>query len=866
MDELYSQDAAPAHDVRDLVPNPILCAGPDGRIAWINAAAAELLGRPASAIMGESFANLIPREGRGRHLRAILRARRGPARDSYFEIPLATERSPSHWIGVQLRRVDRGSGSSEWVASAHDLTPIHAELATLRRREKELSARIREASEAAQLKTDFLATLSQELRAPMNGVIGMSRLLLDSQLEGDPQTFAEIIHDSGERLLELVDDILDFSRLEAGRLEIASLDFDLRVLVDTAATMLAAPATAREIRFTSAVHHRVPSRLIGDPGRLRQLLLCLGTNAMRDTPGGEVELRVDLVEETAHRVALRFASIMRGVTQEASLASGDAHPILEAFVREDPTLIARHGGAGLALGISRRLVALMGGDLGLHVESERGTICWFRVPLAKQAERPLGVPVAAPARAVALKNLRVLVADDSTIARRALSHGLRGLGPSCDEAEDGLEALDRMRAAAAENAPYGLVLVDLDLPGLDAAAFASAVHNDPGLIATPLMLVTNFGRPGDAARAESWGYAAYLVKPVPSDQLEEAVREVIRRSAMARTGDAVHERAESGDNAGLVTRHTLAEQRRHRARVLVVEDNPLDQLVVCSALRRMGYEPQIVNDGAAALAAVEVQTFDIIFMDVRLPEMDGIEAVRAIRHAEEGVGRRTPVIAITSLSGDEDRERCLEAGMDEFLPKPLDLEAMCATVERWMRAAEESGRSPVEDTPAALDAPVAEPVAEPIGVETPIGFTAESNEEWVEAPVEQSVAPRMAEPPSEPPVLDPERLEISSMGSHEIRSMLVRAFFTHVGRPMERLRTAVAEHDADQVEFQSHGMKGMCASLGAMRCAALFEVLEQRGHERDLDDAAAIVERATAELKRVESLLGDCEREQAEAA
>ncbi len=846
MDERNSQDAAPVAPSHDLVPTPIFRVGADGRLTWINAAAEQVLGRPSATVIGESFANLLPREGRLRHLKALLRASCVPSFDAYLEVPLTTHRIPAHWMGVDLRRIESADGPVEWIASAHELTGMHEELAALRRRERELSARVREASEAAQSKTEFLTALSEELRAPMNGVIGMSRLLLDSHLEGDQQTFAEVIHDSGERLLELVDNILDFSRLEAGRLEIASLDFDLRVLADAVASQLAAPAAAREIRLGSTVNHRVPSRLTGDPGRLRQVLLCLGTNAMRDTAGGEIELRVDLVEETAHRVALRFAVIMSGGANDGAPGAGDGRAVLEAFVKDDPTLIARHGASGLALAIAHRLVALMGGDLGLHFEPGRGTICWFRVPLAKQAERPLSEPAPRLEKEVALGSLRILVADDSSIARRVLVHALRGLGCACDEVEDGLEAMERLRDAAAATSPYGLALVDLDLPGLDAAALASAIHNDPALIGTPLMLITNFGRPGDASRAEAWGYSAYLVKPVPLDRLEEAIREVMRRAARAAQGTSAVEADAS--ETGLVTRHTLAEQRRHRVRVLVVEDSPLDQLVVCSALRRMGYEPQIANDGAAAVEAIRNQAFDIVFMDVRLPELDGIEAVREIRRVEEARGCHTPVIAITSARSDEDREQCLAAGMDEFLAKPLDLEAMCATVERWMHATE-SGTAAASG-PAVPAAPIA-PAASVATAETAetvdstaetadptaekLEYSSESIEEWVEAPIEQAApeiqrwtssetetAAAAADPSVEEvvasadadddaaplgmspeadaevvaesdggpdaymiedlladlPVLDPERLETSSMGSPEIRAMLVRAFFT----------------------------------------------------------------------------------------
>jgi CheY-like chemotaxis protein len=436
--------------------------------------------------------------------------------------------------------------------------------------------------------------------------------------------------------------------------------------------------------------------------------------------------------------------------------------------------------------------------------------------------------------------------------------------------------------------------------------------------------LAKFGRPGDAARAEEWGFAAYLIRPVSDEQLADACTAVLGAPVVAR--DAA---AEAGTATGrIVTRHTLAEQKKSRVRVLVVEDNPIDQLVVQSALRRMGYEPQVVTNGQEALTAHEAEPFDVILMDLQMPELDGLATTRVIRAAEP-TGRRVPILALTASSSDEDRARCEEAGMDEFLSKPLDLELLAGRVEEWIRrtqdaqaiaaaetepateaVAPEAEPAPIEtpvaiEEPVAIEAPVAteeavaieEPAAieapaaveEPAAVETPTFVEADASVALVATAVAAKPAaietPTAAAQPAPEPaspapapepeldfeptgvVLDPERLEASSMGSPEIRRMLVQAFFNHLEKPLGALRLALQAGDSSAVEFQAHSMKGMCASVGAVRCAELFDAVETRSAAGQSTALWPIVHRATFELARVEAILReDSNEEERQAA
>lgn len=866
MDDPNSQDAttsersgapvptALSFDPRDLIPTPIFCASQDGRLVWMNAAAEQLTGRLAPAIAGEPFSVLFPEHGRRQIARQFVRMRRKKTKDFYIEAPLLTGSEDAHWVGMQVRLVCTANGRSAYLCSAHDLQQIHGELEDLRRRGRESEARLAEATAGAELKSAFLASMSHELRAPMNGVIGMSRLLLDSDLDRDQRTFAEVIRGSGEQLLELVDDILDYSRIESGQLEIGRMDFDVRVTVDAVAALLVSDAQERGVTFSSWVHHRVPSRLNGDPGRLRQVLLNLSHQALRMAEGGELSLRIELVEESAHQAVLRFwvnRAYSAPNSEDAAHAFDAFGDVEGATMGANPSPVPS-GSRGLGLSISRRIVHLMGGDTGVVAVPGLGTRLWFRAPLGKQME--IAEPVPTATAEVGLSGLRVLVADASESARQAVVERLSAWGCVCDEAEGGLDALERLKNNAASGRAYAAAIVDLEIPELDAGMLAGAVREDLALTKTGLILLTTVGRPGDAARAGAWGYDAYFVSPLDDEQLSGVLHESLRRRRFVA--------AETGDKAGaeppLITRFTLAEQRRRRVRVLVVEDNPIDQLVVLSALRRVGYAPEAVMTGEDALAACARQPFDILFLDLGMTGIDGVEAASRIRAAEPE-GRRTPIIALTGRVREGERERCLEAGMDDFLPKPIDLELMCATVEKWVHKPDLVVAGSTAD--AGVDTPTMEaeqPAPEP-APELALHPEAQPPAPELEPPMESDVAWVDANPASWPtptganwesiPVLDPARIETSSMGNPELRSMLVDAFLARTQQPLTRLKVAYGSGDAGQVEIQAHALLGLCSTLGATRAAALFERIASMASQGGLAGIEDLVARSESEVR-----------------
>jgi CheY-like chemotaxis protein len=502
----------------------------------------------------------------------------------------------------------------------------------------------------------------------------------------------------------------------------------------------------------------------------------------------------------------------------------------------------------------------MGGDSGVIALPGLGARLWFRVPLGKQVE------VVAPAETTApdmgLSGLRVLVADGSEARRRELAARLTAQGCVCDEAEGGLDALARLKNNAAGGRAYALAFVDLELPELDAATFAGSVRGDLAVASTGLVMITTVGRPGDAARAGTWGYDAYFVTPLDDDQLAGAIAEVV---AVRKAGTAEHP---------LITRFTLAEKRRSRVRVLVVEDNPIDQLVVLSALRRVGYAPEAVTSGEAALAACDRQPFDIVFLDLGSSIAAGIELAETLR-GTEGTTRRTPLVALTAHMRDSEKEQCTAAGYDDFLAKPIDLELLCAMVDRWTRSAP----STVEAAPVASETtPTVEAEPAPAAAESSVTrewpdtseacFTKEMVESnWAAidppaTPQETPVTPEAA--PATPditeawvadsswesiPVLDPTRIETSSMGSPELRAMLTDAFLARTQQPLARLRLAHGAGDASQVEIHAHALSGLCATIGAMRAAALFSAIAQGAQPDRMAAIESMVERSAREVR-----------------
>lgn len=776
--------------------------------------------------------------GEVRHLEEQLAAARaafaprGPSlREEELELrvrEVTSELESAREAARSVAAADTGDEVRALRARVAELERAGSELGGLHAQAVALTQQLEDTRAQAQLKSEHLATMSHEIRTPLNGVLGMTHLLLETELDGEQRNLVEVIHRSGQALLTLVNDTLDFSRLEAGKLEIEHIDFDLRVTFEEVASLLAPIANDKGLEFETVVSHEVPSRLHGDPGRLRQVLLNLGGNAIKFTGQGSVTLRVDRTEEDDERVSLRFAVVDTG----CGIPTEAQGRLFQAFSQADPTIARRFGGTGLGLSIARQLVTLMGGEVGVESAPGQGSTFWFRVPFGKQqlhALPQLGEDVG-------LRGRRALVVDASRASRESLAEVLGMWGCRVESLDGESAALSRLRAAAEEGDPFEVALIERHLSEGDGESLGWAVHSDERLDATRMLLLTSVGNRGDAARAQSRGFSAYLLKPVQWSELYDALVAVL-----------AHGPAAVGEGAPpLVTRHSIAEARRNRVRVLVVEDSRVNQLVADMALRRLGYGVEVASTATEALAASEQQHFDLILFDMGLPDMDGTKAVAAIRARERG-GARTPIVAITGLTLPGDRERVLAAGVDEFLSKPIDLGAMCELVERLTR------QPAAEPEPAPAPLKLVEAKAPPTLMEADV----QTLHAELDAALSDGLG-HVEHDASQP--IDTTRLEDSSMGIPSLRDALLQTFLADVRPKMERLSEAVRLRDARRIEFEAHGLKGMSSTVGAVLCQDVFESIERAAREESLGELTSLMAKAAVEVERTEQHIRRLER------
>jgi signal transduction histidine kinase/CheY-like chemotaxis protein len=555
------------------------------------------------------------------------------------------------------------------------LAGIGRDITHLKKVQEEMQ-KSRESAEAAnRAKSEFLANMSHEIRTPLNGVLGMTELALETELTPEQREYLETVKMSGDALITVINDILDFSKIEAGRIDLEAIDFNLRDSLESTLKTLAVRADEKGLELLCEIAPEVPDMVRGDSSRLRQIVINLVGNAIKFTERGEIAVKVFRQSQDSSDNVFHFTVSDTGI----GIPREKLDVIFNPFSQADSSTTRKYGGTGLGLTISSRLVGMMGGKTWVESEVGRGSQFHFTIQLGVAEAKAVQVGTIAPPEF--LRGVKVLVVDDNRTNRRILEAMLMRWQMIPSSAEGGALALAQLSIAKEEGRPFRLILTDMNMPDMDGFTLIEKIRQRPELSAATIMMLTSAGHRGDAIRCQELGVAAYLLKPIRQSELREAIARVLGAP-------------ERGGAIPLITRYALQETREPNSslRVLLAEDNLVNQRLAVRMIEKRGHHVTVAGTGKEAVAALEKETFDVVLMDVQMPEMDGFEATAAIRGKEKATGLHQPIIALTAHAMKGDREKCLAAGMDGYLTKPIRSQELYEVLDGYVARRAESGR------------------------------------------------------------------------------------------------------------------------------------------------------------------------------
>jgi PAS domain S-box-containing protein len=662
----------------DTIPSPVFYKNLDGYFIGCNKSFEEFCGYDKGYIIGKHISEVIPNEFIDAYQRSDQNLL-GEQSIQIYEASIADAKSVAHHIifhkaafidrhgivigivGVMVNITPRKQAEEDLRKAKNSLEKSNRLLEEAIRKAKKNA---QEAQSANRAKSGFLANMSHEIRTPMNGIIGMTGLLLDADLTPEQIEYARAIDRSAHSLLAIINEILDFSKIDAGKLELETIDFDLRSTLEDMNDMLSLRISDRGLEYLFMVESDVPSLIRGDPGRLRQALTNLIHNATKFTHEGEISLYVNLVKEDDQTAEIRFSVNDTGI----GIAEEKLDKLFDAFTQADPSTSRHYGGTGLGLTITKRLVEMMGGHLEVKSIESAGSTFWFHATFEKQS--PLNRPIQPLDEKIQGK--RVLVVDDNSINRLVLKELLRLWGCRYDEAYDGTTALQKLRTASQLREPFHVALLDKTMPGMDGEALGRIIKEDPLIKDVIMIMMASVGKRGDTETLKQIGFAAYLTKPFKQSQVYDCLATVLSQQNFY------------PENRAIVTRHTIAEGRKHNVRILFAEDNVTNQQVAMKILEKLGYRVDMAANGLEAVEALQKKYYDLALLDIQMPHMDGFDVAQIIRDKRSDVlNHSIPIIAMTAHAMKGDRQRCLEAGMDDYIAKPVNPKELQQVIEKW---------------------------------------------------------------------------------------------------------------------------------------------------------------------------------------
>lgn len=662
----------------------------------------------------------------------------------------------------------------------------------LQLRSREAAVARDQALEATRFKSEFLANMSHEIRTPMNGIIGMTEILLQSDVPPKLRERVATIREAGDSLLSVINDILDFSKIEAGKLSLELIEFEPIRLVESVGELLTEQARRKNLSLVTFVDPKIPKRVLGDPGRLRQILMNLAGNAIKFSHEGEVSIKVILEENATRAAKLRFVVIDQGI----GLSEDEARQLFKPFVQSDGSMTRKYGGTGLGLSISKRLVELMDGEIGVETSKGLGSTFWFQVVLG---ECPIQPGISA-VESQNMAGIKVLVVDDEPHARDTLHRYVVSWGMANGQAASAEEAFTLLRRRAVENDPYDIAIIDFVMPGINGIELARMIRADAEIKNTKLILVTAFDSFGMGEEAISAGFQAYLTKPIRQSQLLDCLMTVLQGSPSQIIKEPKRE--------PLYDETTRPDQKKTKREelILVVEDHAINQQVALLLLDGLGFEAHVADNGRAAIDILSRTPYSLVFMDVQMPEMNGLDATRAIRKKETTTGQRVPIVAMTAHALEGSREECIAAGMDDYISKPINPVGLKAVLGKWL-ATTVPANNHLEDSGSRTSASI-----------------------------------------------DLEALS-SRYGGEVNVSRLLAMFLNDAPKKIDQLKVATAATDVAGLLQTAHALKGVCASLFVTNMRRVCAEIETAASEKHLAALAPCIEELEAEFKALEKII-----------